>query len=303
MSIIFTSQIARLLKRTLRDIAQDDTDGMEEGLITKKWAKIGSMDEAYVEDMEWGGLGLFSESGEGEEIEADSIKEGPVTRYTARKFAKKVLITEEAVEDNKYKEVLDMGRKLKRAAYHTFEFDCTNILARGFNSNYPGADDQPLFSNAHPLIGGGTASNLMATPMSPSMAAVNVAITQIMDWPSHDGMPQMDLKPIKIVYPNAQWAAWATVLKSSLDPTPGNFSAINTTKLFDIEAIRNPFWQNTTTNWVVITNADNGIQVLWRRKWRSRTWVHEDNEVMVTARSGRWARGWTDWRGALGVNA
>lgn len=301
MSTVFTSTIAHTLKKTLRDISRDESNAET---VYDKWLKVGSMDEAYVDDMETAGPGLFAEKTEGEEIQADTIREGPITRYLARTFAKKLLITEEAVEDCKYKEVFDAARMLKRAGNTTVEFDATNILARGFNSSYVGGDNQPLFSNAHPLVNGGTQSNIMATPMSPSVAALTTAISQIMMWVGHDGFPQTDIEPEMVVFPTPQWGAWSSVLNSEKNPVAGNFAEINVVRrqFPGIKAVRNPYWTSTTTNWAVITNVSDGLQFLWRRKWRTRTWVHNDNEVMVTARSGRWARGWTNWRGALGVN-
>jgi hypothetical protein len=301
---IFTSTIAHLLKKTLNSISRDTKDGLESSLLFPKWCKVGSMEDRFEDDLEMAGPGLVSEKPEGAEIEADTIREGYITRYIARTFAKKILITEEAMEDNKYDEAVPVARMIKRSMYLTTDYDATLMWARGWNSSYVGGDGQPLFSASHPLANGGTFSNLMTTPMSPSVSALIVAVTQIMGFPGHDGLVQNSIKPVKLMYPNAQWGVWASVLKSEKTPDPGNFAEINVVRSeYDIQPIRNPFWTDTTTRWGLITDVDDGLQFKWRRKPRGRTWVDEDNMVMKNAQSARWARGWTNPRCALGVNA
>ncbi len=71
----------------------------------------------------------------------------------------------------------------------------------------------------------------------------------------------------------------------------------------NIDAVEVKYWSNTTTNWGIITNADNGVQAKWRRKPRSKSWVENDNETMKYSISARWARGWSDARGFFFSNA
>lgn len=302
MQTIFSSDIYQSFKETLDSIVDDKLAENESSLVCKKWMKVGSMDEAYVDDLEMGGPGLANETGEGTEIGTGSIREGFLTRYTPSKFALKLVVTDEAMEDNKYPETLRLAKRLDRAIYKTFDIDNTNILIRAQNASYTGGDGVPLASASHTLPNGGTWSNTLATPLAPSRIALITVISLLKKIPGHDGIVD-GVEAKKIVHPTEQWGVWGGILKSTLAPEPGNFAEINVVKDLDIEAVAVKYWSNTTTNWGIITNADNGVQAKWRRKPRSKSWVENDNETMKYSISARWARGWSDARGFFFSNA
>jgi hypothetical protein len=138
--------------------------------------------------------------------------------------------------------------------------------------------------------------------MAPSRIALITVRSLVMKLPGHDGITEgYDIK--KIVHPTEQWGVWGGILKSSMAPDPGNFAEINVLKDLDITAVPVKYWNNTTTNWGVITDADNGVQGKWRRKPKSNSWVENDNETMKYSVSARWAFGWSDARGFFFSNA
>lgn len=304
MSTVFTGTIFHSLKKTLRKIINDPSDGFQSKAYVHRFCEEGSMDENYVDDLEMGGPGLASEKTEGAEIYTGTMREGVLTRYFARTFAQKLIVTREAMEDCKYDQALMLARRLKRSMWKTVDIDATNLLVRMFNTSYVGGDGQCLGASTHTLPGGGTFSNIMATPLSPSRAAMIAATSQLKLYPGHDGITE-GVMPKKIVCPVAQWAVWEGIVKSSKAPEPGQFNEINvvnqTLNIEDIVA--NPYWSNTTTNWALITDADNGLNFLWRRKPSSDDWVDNDQQLYKYAISARWGRGWSDPRCILGVNA
>lgn len=260
------------------------------------------MSDNWEDDLETAGPGFATEFGEGTELPAGTLREGYLTRYIARKFGQKLIITEEALEDTKYERVLDAARRLKRAMWKTADMDATLMLVRATNTSYVGGDGLPLASASHTLANGGTFSNTMSTPMSPSVPAITVARSAVMKYPGHDGITEgYDFE--KVVCPVEQWAVWEGLTKSSMAPEPGNFAEINVVKPLDLKVVPLRFWTNTSTNYCYITDCDNGVNFRWRRRPRSRTWVDNDNEVMKYGISARWARGWTDPRCVHFVNA
>jgi hypothetical protein len=302
MQTIFSSDIFSSFKETLDTIVDDNLSANESSLVCKNWMKIGSMDEAYTDDLEMGGPGLANETGEGTEIGTGSIREGYLTRYTPSKFALKLVVTDEAMEDNKYPETLRLAKRLDRAIYKTFDIDNTNILIRAQNAAYTGGDGVPLASASHTLPNGGTWSNTLATPLAPSRIALITAISLLKKIPGHDGLIE-GFEARKIVHPTEQWGVWGGILGSSMAPEPGNFAEINVLKDLNITPVSVKYWSNTTTSWGIITNADNGIQAKWRRRPKSNSWVENDNETMKYSISARWARGWSDPRGFFYSNA
>jgi hypothetical protein len=260
------------------------------------------MDQAFEEDLDVVGPSLLAQTAEGTDIPSvGDTRQGQIKRYTARKYTGLMQMTQEAQDDNLFKETYDLARMLKRVGRMTVDFTSTAVIARAWNSSYLGADGVPLCSTAHPIGGSvSTFSNTLATPMSPSEAALTVIATAVMDFVGHDGLPaNHSLRGV--VHPNAQWAVWSKLLKSDYTPEPGNFAAINVVKKdLDIKPIRNPFWTDSTTNYLMLTNCDNGLKFKWRKKLTGRSWVEERNESIMYSQSGRWDVGWTNPRGVFG---
>jgi hypothetical protein len=291
----------KTLKATLDNIITDSSDNVEGKVRAKKIFDFGSMSDHFVDDLENGGPGLLTERDEGQALEVGTLYEGALTRYISRKFARLMELTEELDEDTKYEKYIDFARRLKRAGWKTVDWDCANVLNRATNSAYTGGDGLPLVSASHTIPGGGTYSNTLATPMSPSMTGMVTAVQAVMLLPGHDGLVE-GYKVLKVVHPVAQWGAWKQILGSQLVPE-SSANAINVIHGMGIEQIDVPFWSATSTNWMVITDAPGGLQFKWRRKLRTRTWVDQNTEIIKHGISGRWARGWSNPRGVYFSNA
>lgn len=303
MSTFFNSSQANALKETLDMIIDDDTDGYAKKALYPKWLDERGMSDAYHDDLEMGGPGLATEKTEGQEMDTGSITEGALTRYIARTFALKLLVTEEALEDQKYDRVIRAGRRLKRAMFKTVDIDMAQMLIRGWNTSYVGGDGQPLFSASHTLPHNGTFSNTMAVPIGPSVQAVTIATSEIRKFPGHDGIVEGN-EPEKVLCPTEQWAVWDEVLNSRMVPEGGNFARINVVnQSLSLSVLPIKYWSNTTTNYCFLTDCDYGLCIRWRRRPRSRSWVDNDQEIMKYGISARWARGWSDPRCAYGVQA
>lgn len=300
--MIFETVIPDALKETLDEIVDDETDGYDRKAVFHQWCDEKDMSDAYEDDLEMGGPGLASEKAEGQQMAAGTIREGYLTRYIARVIALMLVVTEEAMDDNKYPRVINAARRLKRSLWKTLDIDMTNMLVRAFNPAYIGGDGQPLCSNAHTLPNGGTWSNVMATPMSPSRAAFIIARSQVMKYPGHDGTIEGN-DITAVLHPTEQWAVWEGLVKSTKAPEPGQFNEINVANIHDFKLIPVKYWTNTATNYIFQTDADNGLQVRWRRKPRSKSWVENGPGVMNYSVDSRHARGWSDARCVLGVNA
>lgn len=298
---ISTSTIALGLKDTLDYICTDDLDNVERNLDYKKWMMERRMFDTYADDQEYAGGGLLAETPEGGEISPLTITEGYTHRYRARKFAGKYVVTQEALDDSKYGKIIQAVKRLKRSAWKTADIDATNLLVRATNAAFPGPDGVALASASHPLAAGGTFSNLMASA-APSIAAWNAGIAQLDQMVSHDGQIE-GYKAKAILHPVAQRGIWTVLLGSQMDPTvtAGNFNAINVIKEYggEIKRVQLKYWNNTTTNWAIQTDADNGFQFRWRDKFRSNSWVDENQQLINYAISGRFDTGTSDPRCVL----
>lgn len=292
------------LKETLDEVITDQYDGVESDLDYVNWMLNRPMNDNYEDDQEYAGGGLIAETPEGTEIVPLTITEGYTKRYQARKFAAKYIVTEEAMDDSKYPKVIQAVKRLKRAGYKTVDIDATNLLVRATNASFPGPDGVALASTSHPLAAGGTFSNLLATAMAPSTASWNAAIAQLDQLVDHDGIIQ-GYKAVAVLHPVQQRGIWTVLLGSKMDPEAGNFTAINTIKEYDnnIKRVQLKYWTNSTTNWGIKTDADNGFQMRWKKKFQSKTWIDNNAELMNYSLSGRWDNGTSEPRCLLFSNA
>lgn len=304
MSTIFTSTVALNLKYTLEEIITDNLDGIEADLDYPKWMKKRPMSDNFEDDQEYAGGGLMAETPEGTEIPAISLTEGYTKRYTARKFTARYIVTEEAMDDSKYPKVIQAVKRLKRAGFKTQDIDATNVLVRATNSSFPGPDGVALASSSHPLAAGGSFSNTLATPMAPSTTSWNNAIAQLDQMVDHDGIIE-GYKAVAVLHPVQQRGIWTVLLNSTMDPEFGNFSAVNVIKKYDndVKRVQLKYWTNTTTNWAIQTDADNGFQFRTRKPFSSKTWIEYNQELMNYSLSGRWDVGFSDPRCCLFSNS
>jgi hypothetical protein len=302
MSVVLESALASGLKATLNKVIDDPEYG-ESKTVHKQWLDVLSMEDAWEDDQEVAGTGLLRETAESQEIQTGNIREGYLERYIAKKFAQKLIFSDEIVEDNKYPKMLRGAQRLVRAAWKTVDIETTLMLARGFSTDYVYGTGKPLFSATQPLAWGGSFSNLMGSPVSPSEAAIITATTQIMKYPGHDGIAEPGIMPEKVICPVDQWATWKKLLKAEFNPVANNFADPNVVRDMGLTLVKNVYWSNTTTNWAIRTNAENGPNIRWKRKFRTRTWMENSQEVVCHSISGRWARGTSEPRAMYGVNA
>jgi hypothetical protein len=303
MSEIFTSTAALALKDTLEDIDTDDHGSEGSKAVFKKWMTVKSMSDNYIEYYEVAGSGLAGEKPEGSSIPVGTIYEGPLTRFNARTYGQRMIVSDEALEDMKYDKVIQAAKRNNRSLWKLADFDATLVLARATNTGFVGGDGQPLASTSHVTPTGTTYSNMLATAMSPSKASLVIARAQLMQQVGHDNLIDGN-EARKAVYPVQQWGVWREIAGSTNDPTPGAFNAINVVNRdMDLELVPVKYWNNTTTNWALITDAELGLMWFWRRKPKSNTWVTEDKTMMNYAITARWTRGWVNPRCFLFSNA
>src|SRR5210317_726598 len=123
-----------------------------------------SSDRAFEEETLIVGFGNAEVKSEGSGVRFDTANEGYTSRYTHETVALAFALTEEAVEDNLYDRLgARYTKALARSMANTKQIKAAAVLNNAFSAGVTGGDGQPLVSNAHPLGGGGTASNRPST--------------------------------------------------------------------------------------------------------------------------------------------
>lgn len=287
------------LKKTLRK-AITDKDVTMKGTRAAQIFDMPSMSEAYETFQIWGGIGPADEQTEGANITIGTVNEGPAFTFYARKFGKKIVFSEEAIEDMQYKNILKGAKFCTRSVVKAAEDEAALIFDEAFDTARSYGNGQPLCSASHPLPDGSTFSNLFSVSMAPSVQAFSQARQMARQFPSYDGTTEgVSLKGV--ICPVEQESEWEVVLKSKLNvDDPGNFSQINVAQRANLKLTVNEYLTaSATANWFQ-TDAMDGLMFMMRRKLRTRSWVGNDQETVCFAATVRWALGHANPRCVIG---
>lgn len=268
----------------------------------QEWSKIfdtETSEKNYEEDTEITGFGLASIKPQASSISYDSEAQGPTKRYTHITYGLGYQVTREEKEDNLYEVVSKKRiRALAFSMRQTEEIVAANILNRGFNSSYTGADAKELFATDHPTLSG-SQSNEMATPADFSEAALETLLIQIMEAKNSRGL-NIALQPKALVIPPSLAFAAERVVRSTLQSgSPNNdVNAIKSMGVLDRVVVNH--YLTDSDAFFITTNAPHGLMRFNRRKTEFRQDSDFDTENFKAKATMRFAVGWTDWRGAFG---
>ena len=175
-----------------------------------------SSDRSFEEETKLSGFANAPVKNEGAAIAYDNAQEAFTSRYNHVTIALGFSLTEEAVEDNLYDSLSARYTKaLARSMANTKQVRAANVVNNGFNAAYTGGDGVPLFSDAHPLVSGGTNSNTQDTPADLSEASLENAVIQIAAWTDERGL-LIAAKPRKLVIPPALQFVATRILETQL---------------------------------------------------------------------------------------
>jgi hypothetical protein len=264
--------------------------------------EVETSEKAWEEDTLLVGLGYAAEKAEGGEYAEDAGQEGWTKRYTHRTVALSFQVTEEAIEDNLYFSVgSKYARALARSMRQTKEVYAANVFNNGFDTNYKGGDGKPLFATDHPLVGGGTFSNTLATQADFSESSLEQILIQIRKTKDDRGLPVMIKAKQVVVAPEGEWNA-RRILGTDKQPGTAN-NDINAVKAKGVFANEPKVMTNLTDAdaWFVTTDCPDGLKVMNRLKMTMPkvTIDPKTGNFLYRARE-RFSEGWTNPRGAFG---
>jgi hypothetical protein len=262
--------------------------------------KVETSQKAFEEDVLLVGFGYAAEKAEGGEYAEDQGQEGWTKRYTHRTVALSFMVTEEAIEDNRY---MNLGSKyaraLGRSMRQTQEVYSANVLNNAEDAGFVGGDGVTLLSASHPLAFGGLASNRVAADLSES--SLEQILIQIRKVKDDRGLPKMIKAVQLIVAPENEYNARRILASTNQSGNANNdINAIRQKGVFGNEPM---VMTNLTDSdaWFVKTDCPDGLKVMNRTKvvMPKVTIDPKTGNFLYRARQ-RYSEGWTDWRGLFG---
>ena len=260
-------------------------------------------ERSFEEETKLSGFSAAPVKNEGNAIAYDNAQEAWTARYTHETIALGFSLTEEAVEDNLYDTLSARYTKaLARAMAYTKQVKAANVLNNGFNNSgaYNGGDNVPLFSNAHPLVSGGTNSNIPSTPADLNETSLENAVIQIAAWTDERGL-LIAAKPKKLIVPPALQFVATRLLETELrvGTADNDINAIKNNGSIPEGYAINHFLTDPNA-WFLTTDVPNGMKHFVRTPLAtSMDGDFDTGNVRYKARE-RYSFGWSDPLGMYG---
>jgi hypothetical protein len=258
-------------------------------------------ERSFEEETKLSGFSAAPVKNEGSAIAYDNAQEVFTARYNHETIALGFSLTEEAIEDNLYDSLSARYTKaLARAMAYTKQTKAAAILNNGFDADYSGGDGQPLFSDAHPLVSGGTNSNIPTVATDLNETALENAVIQIAAWTDERGL-LIAAKPRKLVIPPSLQFVATRLLETELqvNTADNNINAIKSNGSIPEGYTVNHFLTDTDA-WFLTTDVPNGLKHFVRTPLaQSMDGDFDTGNVRYKSRE-RYSFGWSDPLGMYG---
>jgi len=260
-----------------------------------------SSERSFEEETKLSGFSAAPVKNEGQALQYDNAQEAWTARYNHETIALGFSLTEEAIEDNLYDSLSARYTKaLARAMAYTKQVKAANVLNNGFSSAVTGGDGQPLFSSAHPLVNGGTNSNVPSTAADLNETSLENAVIQIAAWTDERGL-LIAAKPKKLIVPPALQFVATRLLETELrvGTTDNDINALKSNGAVPEGYAINHFLTDTNA-WFLTTDVPNGLKHFIRTPLQnSMDGDFDTGNVRYKSRE-RYSFGWSDSLGIYG---
>ena len=260
-----------------------------------------SSERSFEEETKLSGFSAAPVKNEGSAIAYDNAQEVFTARYTHETIALGFSLTEEAIEDNLYDSLSSRYTKaLARAMAYTKQTKAAAILNNGFDTDYAGGDGQPLFSDAHPLVSGGTNSNIPSTPADLNETSLEAAVIQIAAWTDERGL-LIAAKPRKLVVPPSLMFVATRLLETELrvSTADNDINALKSNGSIPEGYTVNHFLTDTD-GWFLTTDVQNGLKHFVRTPMQNSMDGDFDTGNVRSKARERYSFGWSDPLGMYG---
>jgi hypothetical protein len=258
-------------------------------------------ERSFEEETKLSGFNAAPVKNEGSAIQYDNGQEAWTARYNHETIAMGFSLTEEAIEDNLYDSLAARYTKaLARSMAYTKQVKAAAVLNNGFSASYPGGDNVALFSSAHPLVSGGTNSNIPSTAADLNETSLEAAVIQISLWTDERGL-LIAARPKKLIVPPSLQFVATRLLETELrvGTTDNDINALKNNGSISGGYTINHFLTDTNA-WFLTTDVPNGMKHFERVPLsQSMDGDFDTGNVRYKSRE-RYSFGWSDPLGMYG---
>jgi hypothetical protein len=267
---------------------------------------IRSSDRQFEKTTGFSGFGSLVKKDEGSPITYDDPFLGYATMFTHLTYGLAFRVTMEMQQDDLYDVIRRMPSSLADTVVRFKDTQCANIFNNAFTTittaNLPwqtGMDGKTLSATDHPLSGGGTYSNRLATDSDLSVTSLETALYS-MKLTVGDRNELLDLEPKVLLIPPQLERTAFELLKSSGRPDTAN----RADNWIPSNGLQMVVWNRLTdTNaWFLLTEkAHHNLIYFNRLELETDTDRDFNTKDTVYSCVSRFSLGWADWRGVYGT--
>jgi hypothetical protein len=261
----------------------------------KEIYNVHESERAWEEDSAVTGLGPARLKQEGTPVKYDDALQGYKKRYTHATYGLGIRHTREAIEDDLSGKLKQQVKSLGMSLYQTVETTSADLFNNGFTAN-TGGDGVPLFSTAHPLVGGGIAANTPTIQVDLSDSSLRDALIAFKNTVDDRNIPTIQHPESLVVATANMWNA-ATILESQKK----SGTADNDKNVLTNVGMTYFVWDYLTDDDAWFIKGDNHkVKFFWRRKPDFSMTEDFDTEDAKAKGTARWSSSHSDWRGWYG---
>jgi hypothetical protein len=258
-------------------------------------------ERSFEEEVKLSGFSAAPVKNEGSALAYDNAQEAFTSRYNHETIALGFSLTEEAIEDNLYDSLASRYTKaLARAMAYTKQIKAATVLNNGFSSSFPGGDGVSLFNASHPLVSGGTNSNVPTVATDLNETSLEAAIIQISQWTDERGL-LIAAKARKLVVPTQLQFVATRLLQTELRVATAD-NDLNAVKAMGAvpEGYTVNHYLTDPNAWFIKTDVPNGLKHFVRTPMSTgMDGDFDTGNVRYKARE-RYSFGWSDPLGMWG---
>lgn len=273
----------------------------DHGMEYRDLYDIKSSTKSYEEVVEIIGFGLAPQKNEGTSVQYATSRQGVINRFTNKTYALGFIVTEEAIADSQYEEIMyDRTGRLAFSLHTTKEIVGANVYNRAFDGNFTFGDGKALVVTDHPTDSGDQ-SNALAVAADLSEASIEDMAIQIADAKDSAGL-QIALRPTSLHVATAEVFNAERILGSVLQNDTAN-NALNALRSMSVvpEGTKVNHYFTDPDAWFMRTNSPKGMCWFQRKEVEFGDDNDFDTDNMKYKGSERYVPGVSDWRGVFGT--
>jgi hypothetical protein len=276
--------------------------------VWNRYLKSGTMDTPTIRATIMAGPNRLYERGDGEPVQYDIARQGPVVQGVDREFALGFLLSKKTVEDDLYDKANQASKWLGRATQLTYEFRAAELLDDAFaGSTFLGIDGLPLMSTAHTLLGStSTVANTPTSQVGLSMTGIQALQNLQMNMKDWNGDPIVSMAQKLVIGNSAGMLNRARQIfgvgGNKAEPfTANNQDNAMKAQFGEVEIVVNPYMVSNT-NYFMIDEKLNDAHLLMRRAATMDNTFDFDTDAAKYKVTTRFLIWFVDWHGWTGSN-